>query len=148
MTALDAVTSVVFPGPCRLCEELLTRSSALPLCDRCLSSFQPLPGRICAVCGRPLEARATPEGEALKCRFCSAGGYGFDAARSYAAYEGALVRAIVILKFEEMAPLGNWFAQRLAEVVQRGGETLAADVVVPVPLHGDRLRERATTRPS
>ncbi|HVS74363.1 MAG TPA: ComF family protein [Candidatus Acidoferrales bacterium] len=141
-TALDAVTSVVFPGPCRLCEELLTRASALPLCDRCLASFQPLPGRICAVCGQPLDARAAPEGEALKCRFCSAGGYGFDSARSYAVYEGALVRAIVTLKFEEITPLGSWFARRLAEVVQRGGETLAADVVVPVPLHGDRLRER------
>lgn len=94
------------------------------------------------MCGQPLDARAAPEGEALKCRFCSAGGYGFDSARSYAVYEGALVRAIVTLKFEEITPLGSWFARRLAEVVQRGGETLAADVVVPVPLHGDRLRER------
>jgi ComF family protein len=51
-----------------------------------------------------------------------------------------LVRAIVLLKFERMEPLGRWFAGRLAEVVRR--EALAADVVVPVPLHRQRERER------
>jgi competence protein ComFC len=48
------------------------------------------------------------------------------------------VRAIVLLKFERIQPLGSWFAKRLAEVVSR--EALTADVVVPVPLH--RQRER------
>jgi ComF family protein len=52
----------------------------------------------------------------------------------------ALVRAILLLKFERMEPLGVWFAERLAEVVK--GEGLDADVVVPVPLHRDRERER------
>jgi ComF family protein len=66
--------------------------------------------------------------------------YSFDLARSYASYEGALVRAILLLKFERMEPLGEWFAERLVELVKR--EALAADVVVPVPLHRDRERER------
>jgi ComF family protein len=39
-----------------------------------------------------------------------------------------------------MEPLGVWFAERLAEVVKAEG--LDADVVVPVPLHRDRERER------
>ena len=41
-----------------------------------------------------------------------------------------------------MTRLGEWFAARLAEVVARGGEAFGADVVVPVPLHPDRQRER------
>ncbi len=52
------------------------------------------------------------------------------------------MRAIVMLKFERIEPLGAWFAKRLVEVVQREAETLAADVVVPVPLHRVRERER------
>ena len=47
-----------------------------------------------------------------------------------------------MLKFEQVEPLGVWFAERLAKVVNDEGETLAADVVVPVPLHRDRERER------
>jgi predicted amidophosphoribosyltransferase len=51
----------------------------------------------------------------------------------YAAYQGRLIRAIVMLKFERIAPLAVWFAERPANVVQR--EHLAADIVVPVSLH-------------
>jgi len=57
-------------------------------------------------------------------------------------YEDAVVRAILLLKFEQIEPLGAWFAERLAEVVNAEGDTLAADVVVPVPLHRERERER------
>jgi predicted amidophosphoribosyltransferase len=45
-------------------------------------------------------------------------------------YEGAMVRAILLLKFEQIEPLGAWFAERLAELVKAEGEALAADVVV------------------
>ena len=46
----------------------------------------------------------------------------------------------MLLKFEQIEPLGAWFAERLAEAVSAEGKKLSADVVVPVPL--DRLRER------
>ena len=49
---------------------------------------------------------------------------------------------IVMLKFERIDPLVGWFADRLAEIGRREGETLAADIVVPVPLHRQRERER------
>jgi predicted amidophosphoribosyltransferase len=62
-------------------------------------------------------------------------------ARSHAKYDAALVRAIVMLKFERTDPLGAWFAERLAEVARREGETLAAGVVVPVPLQRQPERE-------
>jgi competence protein ComFC len=48
----------------------------------------------------------------------------------------------VKLKFERIEPLGVWFAERRAEVVRKDPETLAADIVVPVPLHRQRERER------
>jgi predicted amidophosphoribosyltransferase len=57
-------------------------------------------------------------------------------------YEGAVVRAIVLLKFEQIEPPGAWFAERLAELVKAEAEALAAGVVVPVPLHRERERER------
>ena len=106
------------------------------------SHLRQLLGFICVTCGRPLEAYPLREGEVLLCPACKTGQYEFDRARSYAIYEGALIRAIVLLKFEEMTPLGHWFGERLAELVRRGEEELAADVVVPVPLHRQRQRER------
>jgi ComF family protein len=53
-----------------------------------------------------------------------------------------MVRAILLLKYEGVLPLGGWFAARLAETARTHAEDLAANVVVPVPLHPARLRER------
>jgi ComF family protein len=57
-------------------------------------------------------------------------------------YKDAVVLAILLLKFEQIEPLGAWFAERLAEIVGAEGDRLAADVVVPVPLHRERERDR------
>jgi len=142
----DALVSVFFPAGCRLCERLLLQASTLPICEGCLGSFPALGGAGCERCGQPLAtwslsgAREAGPAEGLLCPECQARTYGFDRARSYALYKGAIVRAIVLLKFEDMEPLGRWFAERLVEVARR--EAISVDVVVPVPLHRQRERER------
>ena len=149
----DAVVSVLFPAGCRLCEKLLTRATRVPICEECLASFATMEGDLCESCGStretPFAGRATkpdggggPDAARPVCAVCRTRKYAFDRARSYAAYKSELVRAIVTLKFERIEPLGAWFAERLAEVVRREPEALAADIVVPVPLHRQRERER------
>jgi len=66
----------------------------------------------------------------------------FDRARSFARYQGSLVRAIALLKFEEMEPLADWFADGLMEVVREHGMAMEADAIIPVPLPKIRRRER------
>jgi ComF family protein len=53
-----------------------------------------------------------------------------------------MAAAIMLLKYQEILTLGVWFAKRLLEVTERYGEICAADVVVPVPTHPLRLKER------
>jgi ComF family protein len=53
-----------------------------------------------------------------------------------------MARAILMLKYGEITPLGGWFANQLAKLAEGRLEEFAADVVVPVPLHPSRLRER------
>ncbi|MCU1242632.1 MAG: putative phosphoribosyltransferase [Candidatus Acidoferrum typicum] len=143
--ASDALVSVFFPGGCRLCERLLLRASPVPICQECLGSFA-LGGAGCERCGQPLAtwslsgAEEARTAEGLLCPECRARTYGFDRTRSYALYKGAIVPAIMLLKFESVEPLGRWFAERLVEVTRR--EAISADVVVPVPLHRQRQRER------
>jgi ComF family protein len=138
----DALASVLLPGECRICERMLINSSRLPLCRECLESFVRVPRRVCEVCGLLEGAWGGQAKKEPLCPACKAGTYTFDYARSFALYEKTLVRAILLLKFERMEPLGAWFADRLAEVVAGEQERLRADVVVPVPLHRDRERER------
>ena len=140
--ASDALISVFFPGDCRICGQLLVDSRRVPICDDCFASFQRIPQPSCEICGWPLPGLARKEGEQPLCPICHDKTYSFDRARSFAIYEGPLIRAILLLKFEQIEPLGKWFAERLAELVQSEPQMMAADVIVPVPLHRQRERER------
>jgi competence protein ComFC len=138
----SALASVFFPAGCRLCEQLLSDARRLPLCDHCLSSFREILPGSCDVCGLPGTFDPEFPKELPLCADCQKRRFGFQFARSYGCYEGVLARAILLLKHEQIEPLGKWFAERLTDVVGREGERMIADVVVPVPLHRQRARER------
>ena len=141
-TASGALASVFFPGNCRLCKQLLTNASRIPLCETCLASFAAIRPPICQLCGQPdAAASGVPEATTV-CVACQEQTYRFHLARSFGIYEGALARAIVMLKFERIEPLGEWFARQLEAIVLANEACLEADVVVPVPLHRNRQKER------
>jgi predicted amidophosphoribosyltransferase len=136
---------------CELCDQLLTRATRVPICEECLASFPALPAEVCEICGTPVATPFAPgAGQRLGadasgttprgCFACQGRTYALARVRSYAAYEGKLIRTVVMLKFERIEPLAAWFATRLAAVAEREG--LAAAVVVSVPLHRQRQRER------
>ena len=137
-----ALASVVFRSGCRLCEELLTRGDRLPICDACLESFRRIKDGVCPRCGQPWMHSAGSAEDGAICGQCRARQFAFDAARSFGIYEGNLTRAIVLLKYEEIEPLGAWFAKRLRDVQAALSQELAADVIVPVRLYRTRERER------
>jgi len=140
--ALDALFSVLFPAPCRICGETLLTASPVPICVSCLDSFEKISGPACQQCGRPFISPVAAQMHSPLCHMCRGGVYAFDLARSFAGYNDSMARAITLLKYEAVTRLGNWFGSRLAELVARCPETIPADVVVPVPLHPLRLRER------
>jgi competence protein ComFC len=114
----------------------------MPLCDHCLDSFQTIGPGSCDICGLPRAfdpdfPRVTPY-----CMDCQRKRFSFDLARSYGFYEGPLARSVVLLKHEEIEPLGKWFAERLAEIVKKEGIRMEVDLIVPVPLHRQRRKER------
>jgi len=139
--ALDALASVIFPAPCRVCGETLVNASRIPICEDCLASFERISQPMCQICGRPFSYPIAAQTVPSLCRLCRARFWGFDRARSYANYNDARGKTIVLLKYEDVKPLGRWFAERLAEVVRENAEAFRADVVVPAPLHPDRQRE-------
>jgi competence protein ComFC len=140
----EALASLVLPAPCRICTQILDTGSPIPFCHTCLAALtQTLPEPLCAQCGRPIVSAAVAEGISLpQCHLCRYGKYAFDFARSFGAYTPHMSRAILLLKYGNVTPLGVWFARRLASLVERQPQGFAADAVVPVPLDRSRLRER------
>jgi len=143
-SALDALASVLAPAPCRLCDKPLLNASRIPICPQCLASFVPIGEPFCQCCGRPFPAIVAEHAGAQLplCRLCRENTFAFDRARSFGVYDTALHNAILLMKYEELTRLGHWFAERLAELIAREPDVFRADVVVPVPLHPARQRER------
>jgi len=140
----EALASLIFPAPCRICARSLDSGSRIPFCHACMEAImQPLPEPLCAQCGRPIVSACVAEGNSPPlCYLCRSGIYAFDFARSFGAYAPRMSRAILLLKYGNVAPLGEWFARRLAALVQRQPRDFAADAVIPVPLDEQRRLER------
>jgi len=134
----------VFPAPCRICAGMLDTGNRIPFCRACVSVLkETLPEPLCARCGRPIVSTAVTGGvSSPQCHLCRLGAYDFDFVRSFGAYSPSMSRAILMLKYGEITPLGGWFAHQLARLAGNNAEAFAADAVVPVPLHPSRLRER------
>jgi competence protein ComFC len=136
------VASILFPSSCRICEQELVTASRVPICENCLSSFARIAGPHCERCGQPWNDTDQYDLVPLQCENCSSHKFHFAQVRSLGPYEGALVRAILLIKYERLEPLGHWFARRLAECVQSDVALREANIVVPVPLHTLRKKER------
>ena len=63
-------------------------------------------------------------------------------ARALGAFEGSLQAAIHRWKYEGKTHLTSFFAEWMAEVLNRYWEVNSLDLLIPVPLHPQRLRER------
>jgi len=63
-------------------------------------------------------------------------------ARALGAFEGSLQAAIHRWKYEGKTHLTSFFAEWMAEGLDRYWEVNSLDLLIPVPLHPQRLRER------
>jgi predicted amidophosphoribosyltransferase len=102
-----AFASVFFPGDCQLCDQLLTDARRVPVCDPCLNSFAKIPAGSCDMCGLPGTFDPESPREFSYCQDCQQKRFAFQLARSFGFYEGTLARAVVMLKHEQIEPLGN-----------------------------------------
>lgn len=134
----DALAGVVFPTPCVCCGGLIAAHDP-PLCPLCWGRLPRIEGE-CA-CGTPLPGSPT-ENPNPECGRCRRGRSVISRGASLGPYDGALRDCVVALKYQGRHRTADRLAVRLFEKA-RCREVLAdCDVLVGVPLHPDRLKER------
>ncbi len=134
---------MVFAARCRLCDELLTTLSAVPVCPGCLGRVRPLELPVsCHRCQRPLSLASQSPDSLPLCGPCRQEETDFDRLRTFGAYDGELRQLIVLLKYGRVRSLAKPLAGWLALVVQRNPGLADVDALVPVPLHSRRQRAR------
>lgn len=91
----------------------------------------------CETCGFPFQF---PVGEGAVCGPCAARAPAFDTARSAFVYAPESRQLVLSLKHggrvDGLAAFGGWMKRAGADVLE------GADLLIPVPLHGRRLRQR------
>jgi ComF family protein len=117
---------LLFPPRCVGCH----REGAW-FCAECAGQIEPIPLPLCIRCGHHL-----PAGQS--CIFCL--DLGIDAVRSIGYFAGPLREAIHQLKYGGARVLSEPLGQMLADYAH--ANQIAADLIMAVPLHPQRLRER------
>jgi ComF family protein len=116
------------PGSCLLCGS--DGPDAL-LCPACAADLPAPPSACCPQC-----AEQTTHGE--RCGACLTDPPHFDRTLAAFRYDFPADRIIHALKYGHQLAVANWLGHRLAALIEEAGEQL----IMPLPLHPERLRER------
>jgi ComF family protein len=127
-SALQQFLDMVFPSRCAGCQR-----TGHMLCPSCLAKIQPLPSPFCQLCGTPLSTYGA-------CKNCQYRPPKLSGQRAVSLYQEPLRGCIHGLKYDGNTRLAEPLGLLLAQAYRRNG--LQADMLIPVPLHSERQRQR------
>jgi ComF family protein len=127
-SATSRLLDLLFPPQCVICKR-----GGSPLCPTCLFTLHPPAMARCQRCHTILLANGL-------CRQCRQHPLLLGGLRAFSIYQEPLRTCIHALKYEGSQRLAEPLGRLLAETYTR--HKLQADILLPVPLHPARLRER------
>ena len=136
----SSLSAIFFPSDCRLCHTPLVSVSRLPVCPECLDSLAPIRIAQCVLCGERLAPAQLLIGNG-QCQACCEYPPNFDRAVSYGEYDSGLRDLIHLLKYEAVLPAARPLGKLLAKSIEQL-RLQGPALVVPVPLHSSKRRER------
>jgi len=131
---LDHILNLLFPVTCIHCHAPVQERRWGGACPECWSSLIRLEPPFCVKCGEP-----APAIEGL-CGLCIKDEHAFDFARSALLFTRTLREIIHHLKYSDRVSLTKPLGDILKECMER--EPFTGNLIIPVPLHPSRERER------
>lgn len=136
---LEVATGLLYPPHCATCGVPLGKH-ALVICRTCRRNRPPLTGPRCAVCSQPYGGEIT---SIFRCMNCGDRELFFDFATAAYRSRGVVRLMIHLFKYRRQFHLRHLLARMLAEGFREERcQEFGLDVIVPVPLHSARTRER------
>lgn len=132
-TAGQALLDLIYPPRCPGCGKM-----GVLFCDACQTRIEPVHMSTCLRCGRPTSGGP-------RCLDCRQPPSPLDDVTATAIFADPLRQAIHALKYENVRDLARPLGARMAAfwpVAWRTGAIGTPDLLLPVPLHGGRVRER------
>ncbi len=136
---VEKVSDWVYPRVCPGCDQVSDRPGR-HLCWDCFSRLELHAGSRCEVCGNPAEGKVA---HAFVCGLCKDLHPAFAKARAAGHFSGVLRDQIHQFKYGQALWLKHDLTDLLQGCLTAHFQPGAVDVVIPVPLHPVRLRERS-----
>jgi ComF family protein len=135
----QSLRELFLPRRCAGCQKTWLHGRQGFWCDGCLDELPWIESPLCPRCGRPFPKSASSPDHL--CGDCLQSVFLFDRARSATQHAGVVRKRIHQLKFGGQLHWAPPLAELLVPLFRR--ETLpAVDIILPVPLHVKRLRQR------
>ena len=145
MNIINQFIDLIYPPMCPICGNFLPEKGSnsewpgFPICLSCLDEFSEVSHPCCTVCGRPFESWV--EGD-HPCETCLRKWPFYSKVIVPYLYEGTLMSAIHQFKYGGKSHLAKSLGPFLASFVGEQLNGMDGLLVMPVPLHPKRLRER------
>lgn len=136
---LNGLGKVVFPPQCPGCSEILYPDTGQIFCSDCNEKIKFIKGSICSICGTTF-----PDSPAENhlCGECLGKKPYFSHARAVFSYENIILNAIHQFKYKRDMSIGEIMSSLMADAFFPDIEFTDYSLIIPVPLHIKRLRER------
>lgn len=130
----------LLPVDCAACQAPLTHDPIPYFCSGCWSTITPLAPSRCARCDYPfLSPAATSHSPTHLCQSCRRRPPSYTKAWTLYPYQSPLRDAIRLFKYQRKVAMAEPLARL---ILDRLPPLDSVDLIIPVPLHIDRLRER------
>ncbi len=130
---VNAVVDFIFPPNCLICRAFVPGEAAI--CDKCLSGIGLIEGPRCWRCGCP--DTGIPD-----CPNCTGKAYAFQRLITLADFTEEMRELVHALKYQGRTRVASVFGKSLGELAIEMCDLSNSAVIVPVPLHPSRERER------
>jgi ComF family protein len=138
----DGILNLLYPESCFVCSTPTSRMQDRGICPKCWDKTIQLriTGPSCPSCGLPYRCfESAPTHLCGKCSICLPP---YSGARAFGSYSSELSRIIRALKFDGRRDLAGLLAPLLASTFLESWSAREIDLIVPIPLHAKRKRER------
>lgn len=143
---LQPLLDIFYPLRCAACSARIPEGRHDDFCPPCTEKLKPVNAPFCSLCCEPFPGDLDP---GFTCLNCFNNAFAFDFAVSAWQSEGSLREAIHRFKYQKRIHLRQPLAHKLHDALAdprltgaRAPEAAESWVIIPVPLHSRRQRER------
>ena len=141
MSLLSNLLDIIYPPRCRICSDFLDDHPAGrgDICDECFSGFKKLTHPYCSICSEPFKSKVQ---EDHLCERCLRKRPFYDELKAPYLYEQTLMDAIHLIKYSGKSYIIKSLGPLLGEFAGDRISDSNGMIIIPVPLHRKKLRQR------